>query len=97
MSKIQEPPVQRPFTVEVGGQTLVDPIWAKWLFDLAPYLNTLNASGAGLPAVFYTTPVSLSNGAGAALGTLANAPTAGNPTKWIGINDNGTTRYIPAW
>ena len=39
----------------------------------------------------------LSNGAGAAAGTLTNAPVAGNPTKWIPINDNGTTRYIPAW
>jgi len=39
----------------------------------------------------------LSNGAGAAAGTLANAPVAGNPTKWIPINDNGTIRYIPAW
>lgn len=39
----------------------------------------------------------LSNGAGAAAGTLANAPVAGNPTKWIPINDNGTVRYIPAW
>jgi hypothetical protein len=26
-----------------------------------------------------------------------NAPAAGNPTKWIPIDDNGTTRYIPAW
>lgn len=40
---------------------------------------------------------SLGNGAGAGAGTLTNAPTAGNPTKWIPINDNGTTRYIPAW
>lgn len=39
----------------------------------------------------------LSNGAAAATGTLTNAPSAGNPTKWIPINDNGTTRYIPAW
>jgi len=37
------------------------------------------------------------DGAAAALGTLTNAPAAGNPTKWIPINDNGTTRYIPAW
>jgi hypothetical protein len=37
------------------------------------------------------------NGAGASAGTLANAPAAGNPTKWIPIDDNGTTRYIPAW
>jgi len=37
------------------------------------------------------------NGAGASAGTMTNAPTAGNPTKWIPIDDNGTTRYIPAW
>lgn len=39
----------------------------------------------------------LLDGSGAASGTLTNAPTAGNPTKWIAIDDNGTTRYIPAW
>jgi hypothetical protein len=44
-----------------------------------------------------SSPVTLPNGAGAATGTLTNAPVAGNPTKWITINDNGTTRYIPAW
>lgn len=43
------------------------------------------------------TSVSFTNGAGAAAGTLANAPVAGNPTKWIPIDDNGTVRYIPAW
>jgi hypothetical protein len=37
------------------------------------------------------------DGAGASAGTLANAPAVGNPTKWIPIDDNGTTRYIPAW
>lgn len=37
------------------------------------------------------------NGAAAAAGTLTNAPIAGNPTKWIAIDDNGTTRQIPAW
>ena len=29
--------------------------------------------------------------------TLENAPTAGDPVKWIAIDDNGTTLYIPAW
>jgi hypothetical protein len=43
------------------------------------------------------TSVALNNGAAAATGTLTNAPVAGNPTKWIPINDNGTVRYIPAW
>jgi hypothetical protein len=37
------------------------------------------------------------NNAAAAAGTLLNAPVAGNPTKWIPINDNGTIRNIPAW
>jgi hypothetical protein len=39
----------------------------------------------------------LSDGAAAAAGTITNAPVAGNPTKWVSINDNGTIRYIPAW
>jgi len=39
----------------------------------------------------------LTNGAGAMVGTLNNAPAVGNPTKWVAIDDNGTTRYIPAW
>lgn len=38
-----------------------------------------------------------SNGAAANVGTLTNAPAIGNPTKWIPVDDNGTTRYIPAW
>lgn len=37
------------------------------------------------------------DGAGALAGTLTNAPAVGDPTKWIPIDDNGTTRYIPAW
>jgi len=37
------------------------------------------------------------DGAGASAGTITNAPAAGNPTKWIPIDDNGTTRHIPAW
>jgi hypothetical protein len=43
------------------------------------------------------TNTTLSDGAAAQVGTLTNAPTAGNPTKWIPIDDNGTTRFIPAW
>lgn len=45
----------------------------------------------------HTTAVALTDGAGASVGTLTNAPAAGNPTKWVPIVDNGTTRYIPAW
>lgn len=39
----------------------------------------------------------VTDGAGAAAGTLTNAPTAGNPTKWLSFDDAGTIRYIPAW
>lgn len=48
-------------------------------------------------ATLITTSVNLTNGAAAQAGTLLNAPAAGNPTKWIPLNDNGTTRYFPAW
>lgn len=70
--------------------------------------STLGAtiSGTGLVVVgsvttsdvrLHTTSVALTNAAGAAVGTLNNAPVAGNPTKWIEINDNGTIRRIPSW
>lgn len=74
--------------------------------------NTLDigASGANRPRNLFlgggithgsttllTTTTALTNGAAADTGTLTNAPAAGDPTKWIPINDNGTTRYIPAW
>jgi len=47
--------------------------------------------------VLHKTTTALANGAAAAVGTLNNAPAAGNPTKWVSIDDNGTVRYIPAW
>lgn len=60
--------------------------------------NVFIAGALTLPGgTLLQTSAALSNGAAAAAGTLTNAPTAGNPTKWIPINDNGTTRYIPAW
>jgi len=48
-------------------------------------------------ATLIGTKTALTNGAGALAGSLLNSPAAGNPTKWIAINDAGTTRYIPAW
>jgi len=61
----------------------------------------MSVSTAGLLTLGNTTllatSVALTNGAAAAAGTLTNAPAAGNPTKWIPINDNGVTRHIPAW
>jgi hypothetical protein len=48
-------------------------------------------------ASFLRTNTALTNYAAAAAGTLNNAPAAGNPSKWIAINDNGTIRKIPTW
>lgn len=59
-------------------------------------LKVLNIN-VGNVAALVTSSVAMNNGAGAGLGTLTNAPAAGNPTKWIPVDDNGTTRYIPAW
>jgi hypothetical protein len=65
-------------------------------------VGTTSDPGAGAiyinnAAFMLRTKTSFTNGAGAQTGTLGNAPAAGNPTKWIAIDDNGTTRQIPAW
>jgi hypothetical protein len=51
----------------------------------------------GVTTAALTSTGTFTSGAGASLGTLTNAPAAGNPTSWIKIIDNGVTRYIPAW
>ena len=48
-------------------------------------------------AALVRTLAAMNNGAAAAVGTLNNAPVAGNPTKWVPFDDNGTIRYIPTW
>jgi len=48
-------------------------------------------------AALLKSAVAMNNGAAAAAGTLLNAPVAGNPTKWVPFDDNGTLRYFPAW
>jgi hypothetical protein len=64
---------------------------------------TLNFDGDNLTVpggagnALLVTADDLDDGAAAATGTLLNAPVAGNPTKWIPIDDNGTIRYIPTW
>jgi hypothetical protein len=65
---------------------------------------TVNESGAVFSAgithgsaTLLTTTVNLTNGAAAQVATLNNGPLAGDPTKWVPVNDNGTTRYVPLW
>lgn len=65
-------------------------------------VGTASDPGSGLiyqnsASFLMRTKTSWSTGAGASTGTLTNAPAVGNPTKWIPVDDNGTTRYIPAW
>lgn len=55
----------------------------------------LTKPGGVIPLI--TTNTAITDQAGASIGTLNNAPSAGNPSKWILINDNGTTRKIPTW
>jgi hypothetical protein len=57
-------------------------------------VNGINISG---DTVMIHTTTAWTDGAAAAIGTLLNAPVAGNPTKWIPVDDNGTTRFIPSW
>lgn len=65
-------------------------------------IGTTTDPGAGAieinnAAFLIRTATSFTNGSGAGAGTLTNAPAAGNPTKWIAIDDNGTTRKFPTW
>jgi hypothetical protein len=48
-------------------------------------------------AFLLATSSALTAGATSNVPTLTSGPVTGNPTKWIAINDNGTTRYVPAW
>jgi hypothetical protein len=59
--------------------------------------QTLTVAPSPSAGELIATSSALTTGAGAAVGTLTNAPSAGNPTKWIKINDNGTVRSVPAW
>ncbi len=57
---------------------------------------TINSLKIASTTAFQTT-VALTDFSGAQTATILNGPTAGNPTKWFQINDNGTLRRIPAW
>lgn len=61
------------------------------------YVTDVSWTMPGGTAPLLRTNTAITSGAGANTGTLTNSPVAGNPTKWFPINDNGTTRYVPAW
>jgi hypothetical protein len=94
------PDVMQPdsgLIVDAAGETqLLSQNVARLRFPIAGgtiLTGTLTHGGT----VLLITSVALTNGAGGALGTLTTAPFAGDPSKWIPISDNGTTRYIPSW
>lgn len=66
----------------------------------AQRLVSLQVGGAerfGVSNVGRVLVANQTSGPGAALGTLANAPSAGDPDFWLPITINGTTHWIPAW
>jgi hypothetical protein len=64
--------------------------------DTTPAKGSFSQLRNGEDVLLHST-VALSDGAAAAVATLTNAPTAGDPTKWVPVDDNGTTRYVPMW
>ena len=63
-------------------------------------LLDLQVGGTSRFAVRNTGAVVMANqttGPGAGLGTLTNAPSAGDPDFWLPITINGTAHWIPAW
>lgn len=86
-----------------GGSTHVDLLIdtsgniALGINPSGSYKLEVNGSLSINSATMIRTATSFTDGAAAATGTLTNAPSAGNPTKWVPVDDNGTTRYIPTW
>lgn len=64
------------------------------------YVEDAPSSGVANYALFIdagSVRIDGTDGAGAATGTLTNAPSAGNPDKWIPLNSDGTQYWVPAW
>lgn len=83
-------------------------VYQDWLIDglnilirpngtVAGTFGAVNALTLNGDTTLIHTTTALSSNAGANVGTLTNAPTVGNPSKWIAIDDNGTIRKIPTW
>lgn len=71
-----------PGATGVGGQTA------------ANRLAVRTPQGSFSAAVDF---LNTTDAAGAAAGTLTNAPTAGDPTRWLPVLIDGVEHYIPCW
>lgn len=68
---------------------------ASVLGTVTPQVTILASNGGiGVPNLRFD---NVADGAAAAVGTLNNAPSAGNPTFWLPVNIAGNVRYIPCW
>jgi hypothetical protein len=56
-----------------------------------------NSLSTNTPASLIKTTAVLTDYSAAAAGTLLNAPSAGDPAKWLAIDDDGTIRKFPTW
>jgi hypothetical protein len=94
---INSPALVTPNIGVAGGTslTLTGGLGANNISSVTITMTGLTTLQGG--ATLLKTTAALTNGAAAAAGTLLNAPVAGNPTKWIAIDDAGTVRQIPAW
>ncbi len=74
--------------------------------SVVKFRNRANNADAAVTGLSFTSStagailnssVTITGGATGNVPTLTAGPVTGNPTKWLPYNDNGTTRYIPAW
>lgn len=80
-------------TLGVTGATTLTGGLTVGLQNSGPQSGALLATNSSLSDYASGTTLNLgSNGP-----SIATYYLAGAPTKWIAINDNGTTRYIPTW
>lgn len=99
-SSAAEQIVSIPVPIAQGGTNATSAAAALTSLGAAPTASptfTGNVTVPGAAAPLLSTAAGITSGAGSSAGTLTNAPAIGNPTKWFPINDNGTTRYVPAW
>ncbi len=86
-----------------GTKGAANPIGGGYFYVSAGALHWVDSGGVdnllsiGTAGQLAASSIAYTNNAGAQIATITNGPTAGNPTKWIPINDNGTIRNVPAW